>query len=165
MAAKLLLTTISLLAVTLAGCTGSGDETLAQLRSTYTDQPFKGGQDTPEHTWLMPTRDTVLFLHWNHRDPAQADGLLFVGDGFRAKGCIGPGGVTQSQIADGYVHFHKETAAQWDQGHHTDGPSTMGWWLRHVGAKNGAGPMPGMPDIVEGEIYALMPSYENAPAC
>lgn len=169
MAGKLLLTTASLVAVALAGCTtdSTGDDVLDQMRATYVDQPFKGGQETPEHTWLTPTSDTVLLLHWNHVEPDDASGLMFVGDGFRAKGCVGSGGVSQAQIADGFVHFHKETSSNWDQGHHTvaDDPDRIGWWLRHVGAMDGPGPLPGMPDIERGKVYPLMPSNENAPAC
>lgn len=169
MAGKTALMFATLTTVVLAGCTSepsTGDTVLDQLAATYVDQPFKGGQDTPEHSWLLPTSDTMLFLHWDHVEPREASSLLFVGDGFRAKGCIGAGGVSQAQINDGFVHFHKETSSNWDQGHHTSAnPNTMGWWLRHVGATDGPGPMPGMPAISEGEIYPLMPSNENAPAC
>ena len=173
MARLALMLIVGLASLAFAGCTtsGDGDSTgdvvLEQLSATFVDKPFKGGQDTPEHTWLQVTSDSILFNHWNHADPGQASGLMFVGDGFRAKGCIGSGGVSQEQVDDGFVHFHKETSDNWDRGHHTnpDNPNVMGYWLRHVGAIDSPGPMPGMPPIVRGAVYPLMPSHENAPAC
>jgi hypothetical protein len=174
MATKVLLAALGMASLALAGCTtedagtpSTADSVLAQLRATYVDQPYRGGQATPEHTWLRVSTDSILFLHWNHADPAQATGLLFVGDGFRARGCVGEGGVSQQQIDAGFVHFHKESSANWDQGHHTSAdPTLIGWWLRHVGATDSPmAMMPGMPDIHQGEVYPLMPSHENAPEC
>lgn len=163
---KSILALLALGALALAGCASDSDdnETLAQLRSVYVDTPLKGGQETPMHTWLQTSPNSLLFLHWNKEDPADATGLWFVGDGIRAKGCIGAGGISQAQIDAGYVHFHKENAADWDQGHHTSTPSTMGYWLRHVAADDGVDPM-GIGASPRGEVYALMPSGGNAPAC
>jgi hypothetical protein len=161
----ILLATLSLATLALAGCTSDDNKTLDQLRAAYDDQPFRGGQATPMHTWLQTSPDTLLFLHWNHEDPLKATGLWFVGDGFRARGCVGVGGISQAQIADGYVHFHKESSPNWDQAHHSSDRNVMGWWLRHVGVEDGIQPGPGAPISEEGKVYPLMPSYESAPAC
>lgn len=119
------------------------------------------------HTWMQVSSDTLYFLHWNMEDPMEATGLWFVGDGFMAKGCIGSGGVSQAQIDDGYVHFHKTVSPNWDQAHHTiaGSPGVMGWWLRHVGVEDGIQAGPGAPMSHTGEVYPLMPSVENAPVC
>lgn len=181
MVGKPFLLIASLLSVTLAGCTGTagtedtnqththeasvGDDILAQLKALYTDQPFKGGQETPRHLFLDQGDGTYAFLHFNHVDVEQATGLAFVGDAFYAQGCVGEGGISQAQIDAGYVHFHKETSANWDAGHHADDdPNTMGYWFRHIAAADGVDPM-GIGAVPQGEVYPLMPSHENAPAC
>lgn len=180
MASKSIFLLLTFASAALAGCTESqnaggpdanadtsslGDDVLAQLRAVYTDQPMKGGQATPSHTFLQMDDGHIAFLHWNHADPAQATGLMFVGDAIRLPGCVGEGGLTQEMIDDGYVHFHKESAAQWDQGHHTtDDPARMGYWFRHIAAAPGVDPM-GVGASAVGEVYPLMPSYENAPDC
>lgn len=180
--AKPILLIVSLLTVAFAGCTGTSDEpnteipahghdasagdaVLDQLRALYVDQPMKGGQATPSHTWLDNGDGTIHFLHWNDADPMMATGLLFVGDAFYAQGCVGAAGITQDDIDAGYAHFHKETHADWNQGHHTDDdPTTMGYWFRHVAAAANVDPMGvGASDI--GDAYPLMVSYEDAPAC
>lgn len=169
----------SLLALALAGCTTQsdaeadaaaggdsvGDDVLAQLRALYVDNPMKGGQATPAHQFLDQGDGRFLFLHWNNPDASKATGLAFVGDAFRARGCVGDGGVTQAQIDAGYVHFHKQSAANWDQGHHADSdPDTMGYWFRHIAAAPGVDPM-NVGAVPTGEVYPLMPSHENAPSC
>lgn len=177
-----LLLVIGMVSTVFAGCTAepgdtdsetqsmdsvpsAGDAVLTQLHDLYVDSPFMGGQDTPRHTFLQEDDGRIAFLHWNHLDPSQATGLLFVGDAFRAQGCVGEGGIAQEQIDSGYVHFHKETAANWDQGHHTSDDSTvMGYWFRHIAAAPGVDPM-GIGASEPGEVYNLMPSHENAPAC
>jgi len=180
MVGKPFLLIASLLSVALAGCTGAdtegpestpvqensvGDDILAQLKALYVDQPMKGGQQTPAHLFLDQGDGSYLFLHFNNPDVSQATGLAFVGDAFRAKGCVGPGGIHQAQIDAGYVHFHKETAANWDQGHHTNSdPDTDGYWFRHIAAADGVDPM-GIGAVPKGQVYPLMPSHENAPAC
>lgn len=158
-----LMLALAVVATAFAGCTGG--DSLDDLRAEYTDNPFKGGQETPAHLFKKTGEGRYDFLHFNDADPAKADGLMFTGDAFRAKGCVGSGGISQAQIADGYVHFHKETSANWDQGHHTNSnPNTMGYWFKHVAAEEGVDPM-GIGASPKGEVYPLMPSHENAPAC
>ncbi len=163
--AKPFLLMLALGATALAGCTAPGGTAdFTQFHTVYDDQPFTGGQATPFHEWLVQG-DELLFLHWNNEDPAQADGLLFTGDGFRGMGCIGAGGVSQQQIDAGFVHFHKESSPDWASGHHTTSdPTTVGWWLRHIQADPAADPM-GVGASAVGDVYPLMPSYETAPAC
>ncbi len=164
--AKAILLVALLGATALAGCTTQSDasDQQAMFLDLYDDQPFGGGQATPFHTWLV-SGDRLQFMHWNNEDPAEADGLFFTGDGFRAMGCIGAGGVSQAEVDAGYVHFHKESAPTWGEGHHTNSdPTTMGWWLRHLQVDPNADPMSVGASAV-GDVYPLMPSYESAPAC
>lgn len=148
----------------------------AQALALYTATPFTTTNDvsphnTPAHTWLALDADHVQFLHWDHDDPAKATGLLFVGDGFRGKFCVGAGGVTRSQYDAGFVHFHTAEAPNWDAGHNAGGndgaPTTDGWWLRHIGAADMTMTMMGMEMQVEkGEVFPLMAAgFENVRPC
>lgn len=162
--------------VALAGCTGSSQDRLAsQLHSAYDDQPFKGGQETPDHEWsfVNDARDQILFLHWMGNDHAghaiggdaeKGDVLFATGDGFKGRWCLGSEGVTQEEIDAGFVHFHKETAANWDAGHGGTSASQVGFWLRHVAAQSGVEMMPGVVSRA-GEVYPLMPSTAGLPEC
>ena len=173
---KLLLAVAAITLTALAGCTSQGPTetktvadpkaSFAALHAAYKDQPYKGGQQTPMHEWLLQDDGRLLLIHWNTDNPADATGILWVGDGFKAKGCEGPGGVSQAQIDAGYVHFHKESAANWDQGHMTDpsNPNVQGYWLRHIQVDPQAA-MPGTQPSPVGEVYKLMDSTGNAPAC
>ena len=80
-------------------------------------------------------------------------------------GCIGAGGITQAKINAGYVHFHKKTAVNWDQGHgpNPDSP-IMGYWLRHIQVDPTEDPMGIGPSAV-GEVYTIMPNSDMAPNC
>jgi hypothetical protein len=168
MARTFILAAVALLA--LAGCTTSTTmappEAFKPLHAAYNDQPFKGGQMTPQHEWYLGADKRLLFIHWDAEDPAKATKVLWVGDGFYAKGCIGPGGVSAEQVAAGFVHFHKETSPQWDQAHHTvaGNPDVMGYWLRHIQVDPQAA-MPGTMPSPVGEVYKLMDSTGNAPSC
>lgn len=173
MASKLLFALAGFALVTLAGCTSQTTTptvdpkaAFAPLHAAYKDHPFTGGQQTPMHEWLKEQDGRLLLIHWNTDNPSDATGILWVGDGFYAKGCIGNGGVSRDQIAAGYVHFHKESAAKWDQGHMTDpsNPNLQGYWLRHIQIDSTASMM-GTPASPVGEVYKLMDSTGNAPAC
>ena len=176
-ASKLLFALSGLAIMALAGCTSQSPSTttvkvadpqadFAALHAAYNDHPFRGGQDTPMHEWLLLKDDRLNLIHWNTDNPADATGILWVGDGFAAKGCIGPGGVSREEIDAGSVHFHKETSANWDQGHMTDpsNPNIQGYWLRHIQVDPAASMM-GTPASPVGEVYKLMDSTGNAPAC
>lgn len=170
--AKTLLATLAFAGLVLAGCTSSDsagtastDQSVSQLHAAFHDQPFRGGQDTPMHEWVTHADGRLSFLHWNTEDPLDADGIWFVGDGIKAKGCKGAGGISQAQYDAGYVHFHKESAADWNVGHGTDAsnPNLMGYWLRHIQVDPTADPM-GIGAKPVGDPYPLMAS-SNAPAC
>lgn len=173
MAASHLLLATATLAFALAGCTSNDTDNeadpraaYANLHAAYNDHPYKGGQQTPMHEWLLGKDGRLIFIHWNTDNPADATGILWTGDGFKAKGCIGAGGVSQAQIAAGYVHFHKETSDNWDRAHMTDpaNPDAMGYWLRHIQVDPQAA-MPGTTPSPVGEVYKLMDSTGNAPSC
>ena len=165
----------------LAGCTAddasssSEDRVAAQLHSAYNDHPFMGGQMTPDHEWSFVNagKEEIAFLHWmgtthaGHSisgDAEKGDHLFATGDGFKGRWCRGDDGVTQEQIDAGFVHFHKESAANWDAGHGGSSASQVGFWLRHVAAQSGVEMMPGVKSVA-GEVYPLMPSTGNLPAC
>lgn len=163
------------LATALTGCVGKtgGDSLVAQLHAAYKDQPYKGGQQTPDHEWALTDSTHVIFLHWMGKDskdqetggdPEKADVLFATGDGFKATWCKGVGGISQSEIDAGYVHFHKETSANWDAGHGGTDKAQVGWWLRHVAAKDGVAMMPGVVSQA-GKVYPLMPSTSGLPDC
>lgn len=151
-----------------AGHGGEGDLN-AQLLALYTSKPFN--TNTPEHSWLVTEDDRMTFLHWNHPDPAQATGLLFTGEGFKGKFCLGAAGVTQQEYDDGFVHFHSANAANWDAGHNAAGadgaPTTDGWWLRHIGAGDMTMNMMGEQMTIEkGKVFPLMAAgSENLQPC
>jgi hypothetical protein len=167
-----------LLTALLAGCAGSspsGDALASQLHSAYRDQPFKGGQPTPDHEWAFidASQSRISFLHWMHEDSRgrstggdaeKADVLFATGDGFKGRWCRGSAGITQEQIDAGYVHFHKETSANWDAGHGATSPSQVGYWLRHVAARDGVEMMPGVVSKA-GQVYPLMPTTGNLQDC
>ncbi len=152
-------------------CEGGVDDGLAeQLHAAYNDQPFTGGQDTPDHEWsfIDATRNRITFLHWmghgGSHDAETATELFATGDGFKGTWCLGTGGITQAQIDAGYVHFHKESSANWDAGHGGTDKAQVGFWLRHVAAVDGVEMMPGVVSKA-GEVYPLMPSTASLPAC
>ena len=170
--AKSLLALLALSGLALAGCTDADgdaadaeDQSVHQLHAAFHDQPYRGGQATPMHEWIDHGDGLISFIHWNAEDPASADGIWFVGDGIKAKGCIGSGGISQAQYNAGYVHFHKESAANWDMGHGANptNPNLMGYWLRHIQVDPDADPMSTGASPV-GDPYSLMPS-SNAPTC
>jgi hypothetical protein len=135
------------------------DDLKAQALALYTSKPFN--TNTPEHTWLETGDGHMTFLHWNDVDPAKATGLLFTGEGFKGKFCVGDAGVTKSEYDAGFVHFHSAVAPNWDAGHNAggaDGASTTdGWWLRHVGAADMTMTMMGMEMTIEkGKVFPLM---------
>lgn len=160
---------LALAGLALAGCAQpsapAADRSVDQLHGAYHEQPYKGGQATPMHEWIDHGDGRVSFIHWNAEDPRAADGIWFVGDGVKAMGCIGTGGISQAQYDAGYSHFHKESAANWDMGHGADpaDPGLMGFWLRHVQVDPAADPM-GTGAKPVGEPYPLAPS-SNAPTC
>lgn len=168
-----------MIGIALAGCTGGSeaDKLLATLHATYNDQPYKGGQATPDHEWAYTDGSgaggRIAFLHWmpttyagkeTGGDPEKADHLFATGDGFKAKWCKGDGGISQDLINVGYVHFHKETSANWDAGHGGTSATQVGYWLRHVAAEGGIEMMPGVVSKA-GEVYPLMPSTSGLPDC
>lgn len=165
-----------LIAVALSGCMGSdGDGLAAQLHAAYKDQPFKGGQATPDHEWSFTdgTNVRIAFLHWMGKDsdgkdtgadPEKADVLFATGDGFKSRWCKGAGGIDQVLIDAGFVHFHKETSATWDAGHGGSDKNQVGFWLRHIAAKDGVEMMPGVVSRA-GDVYPLMPSTSGLPDC
>lgn len=160
----------------LAGCTAADNEELvATLHASYKDQPFKGGQETPDHEWsfIDSSREHIAFLHWmpetrdgqsTDGDAEQADHLFATGEGFKARWCKGTGGVSQAQIDAGFVHFHKETSANWDAGHGGDSATQVGFWLRHIAAESGIEMMPGVVSQA-GKVYPLMPTTSGLPDC
>lgn len=166
------------MALALSGCAGTDDNAgklTATLHATYDDQPFKGGQPTPDHEWsfIDATKMHISFLHWMPKthggeetggDADKADHLFATGDGFKAKWCKGDGGIDQEQIDAGYVHFHKETSANWDAGHGGTSATQVGYWLRHVAAESGIEMMRGVVSKA-GEVYPLMPSTSGLPDC
>lgn len=182
MMTKTLIVTLPLLGVLLAGCAtktsdSNMDQTNAlatQLHAAYHDQPFMGGQQTPDHewTWIDSSHTRLDLLHWmpmdskdkeTGGDAEKADILFAVGDGFKGKWCKGDGGITQDQIDAGYVHFHKESSANWDAGHGGTDKSQVGYWLRHIAVKDGV--TMGSGPSVKGQMYPLMPTHANLPDC
>lgn len=170
-----------LIVVAFAGCVGKtgGDDLVKEMHAAYGDQPFKGGQLTPDHEWSFTDSSgkVIAFFHWMPKDskdketggdPEKADVLFATGDGFKGRWCknsLGDeGGIFQSQIDAGYVHFHKETSATWDTGHGGTEKSQVGYWLRHVAAKDGVEMMPGVVSQ-KGKVYPLMPSTSGLPNC
>lgn len=169
-----------LLVVTaLAGCTtndkGGTDGLASTLHASYDDQPFMGGQQTPDHEWsfIDDSHTRIAFLHWMDKtragkdtghDAEKADHLFATGDGFKGKWCKGDGGITPAQIDSGYVHFHKESSPNWDAGHGGSDKSQVGYWLRHVAAESGIEMMPGVVSKA-GEVYPLMPTTTGLPNC
>ena len=147
--AKLVLATLALAALTLAGCSSlsgtdgattetktvtaspAGQSSLhAQLHGFFSDMPYLGAGSsmiavpggTPAHEWHVLPDGRLEYLHWDNADPTMAEKLLFVGDTLPGPvmGCLGEGGVTQAQIDAGYTHFHKLHAGSFDAGHHMD---------------------------------------------
>lgn len=163
--------------VALAGCAGTSTQggLVKQLHDAYVDQPYKGGQATPDHEWayIDSSKNRIAFLHWMPKDskdketggdPEKADVLFATGDGFKGTWCLGSGGITQAQIDAGYVHFHKETSATWDAGHGGTEKTQVGWWLRHIAAGDGVEMMPGVVSK-KGQVYHLMPTWANLSPC
>jgi hypothetical protein len=164
------------LSVVLAGCTSPAanpgaatSPTLGQQMSAfYNDQPFGGGQKTPEHLFFAQPDGTFLFLHFDQEDPLKSNKLLWTGDAFPGKFCKGEAGVTQAEFDAGYVHFHKKDAANWDAGH-GGGPSYAktqdGFWFRHVSAVTATMQMMGHTmTLEEGKVFPMMPA-DQIPAC
>lgn len=151
-----------------AGCFGSRDTgeertLVGHLHAAYADQPFSA--PTPGHEWsfIDSSRTRLAFLHWIEEDAESATQLFAVGDGFKGKACAGEDGVTEAEIAAGYVHFHAESSADWTSGHDGAHPDQMGYWLRHVAVQDGfdAGNGPS----VKGRVYLFLPTTEGLPAC
>lgn len=176
---KMTLVVVAFLGVALAGCTGGSDadKLISTLHATYSDQPYKGGQQTPDHEWAYTdgtgAGGRIVFLHWMPKtyagtetggDPEKADHLFATGDGFKGRWCSGDDGVTPAEVSAGYVHFHKESSANWDAGHGGTSATQVGYWLRHVAAESGIEMMPGVVSKA-GEIYPLMPSTSGLPDC
>lgn len=181
---KIAIPALFLLGVALSGCAGTGssgaEKLVSTLHASYNDQPFKGGQPTPDHEWSWTdgsgAKGKIALLHWMPKthdgtdtggDAEKADHLFATGDGFKARFCGGTGGVSEDQWNAGYVHFHKETSADWNAGHGGDSKDRVGYWLRHIAAESGIEMMDGVVSKA-GEVYLLMPSapeYEDVPAC
>lgn len=175
---RVLLSLLALGAVAMAGCTTappSQPALVQQMHDAYVDRPFMGGQGTPDHEWAVVDsgRTQLAFLHWMDKDakgqatggdPEKADVLFATGDGQKGRWCLGSEGILQKEIDAGYVHFHKETSANWDAGHGGTGPAQVGYWLRHVAAINGVAMMPGVVSKA-GQVYPLMPSTAGLPSC
>jgi hypothetical protein len=143
--------------------------TLGQkMAGFYDDQPFGGGQSTPEHQFFSQPDGTFLFLHYDKADPLESDTVLWSGDAFPGRFCKGEAGVTQAELDAGYVHFHKRSALNWDAGH-GGGPTYSkaqdGFWLRHVSAVTATMAMMGATmSLEEGKVFPMMPS-DQIPDC
>jgi hypothetical protein len=150
-----------------AGATGSTATLGMKMSAFYDDTPLTGGQAQPfipEHLFFNQPDGGFLFLHFDQLDPKQSDMLMFTGDAFPGRFCKGEAGATQAEMDAGYVHFHKETSANWDAGHGGTSATQVGFWLRHVAAESGIEMMPGVVSKA-GDVYPLMPSTSGLPDC
>ncbi|MGQ0535651.1 MAG: hypothetical protein ACT4PT_06230 [Methanobacteriota archaeon] len=129
---------------------------IATLVTAFNDQPFMGGQGSPEHVWKWVTPTTFIGLHFNNAQPLSATKLLWIVIGQKGVFCreTQPGGNTS-----GFTHFHKATSANWDAGHGGQA-GDQGYWLLHVGVDMFEAPAW---SVKPGTDYSFMPT--PAPAC
>lgn len=183
-------TTLSLVAAlmagALAGCTSpgtddgdGGDGSTAQLTTppplgtalsasaigdlveAYDDRPFIGGQGTPEHVWKWVNEDVMIFLHFDARDPAEAENLNWIGVGVKGRFCKQDQDALGGKVS-GFTHFHKQSASTWDAGHGGDATlgGDLGYWLQHVAVRDFTAPWG---DVTPGTDYEFMPT--DPPTC
>lgn len=98
------------------------------LAAAYADQPFTGGQATPNHIWrILPTGD----LDALHLDGATLDAstkILYVVVGVHVMDACDKDVLN---LDGGFTHFHKKESLNWDAGH-GGSPGLEGYWLKHI---------------------------------
>ncbi len=131
-------------------------EDIQALVEAFDDQPFQGGQGSPEHVNKWVTDDTFISLHFNNEDPAEADQLLWIVIGQKGVFCseAQPGGSD-----GGFTHFHQWESDSWEGGHGGDA-GDPGYWLVHLGVDEFSAPAW---DVVPGVDYNFMPT--DPPEC
>lgn len=143
-------------AVDIAGLTEDNDLSKAErdaLLAVFDDQPFQGGQETPEHVWKWVNPDAFVFLHWNHADPESATALNWFGVGVRGQFC------DSKQPHDDFTHHHRWASPTWDAGHGGKARD-YGYWLQHNAVREFTAPWG---DVEPGVDREFMPT--EAPDC
>jgi hypothetical protein len=102
-------------------------ERRAALDEAYPDQPYIGGQATPEHVWRILPNGDLEAIHFNKPTLAEATRIWYVVVGIHVMdACNKP-------ADEGFTHFHKKSSPNWDAGHGgTSDPVVEGYWLKHV---------------------------------
>jgi len=100
-------------------------ERKAALASAYADQPFTGGQATPNHVWRILPNGDIESIHFDAATLAEATKILYVAVGVHVSDAC------QKPDDPGFTHFHKKSSPNWDAGH--GGASGVeGYWLKHI---------------------------------
>lgn len=100
-------------------------ERKAALASAYADQPYTGGQATPEHVWRILPNGDIEAIHFDAPTLDEATMIWYVVVGVHVMDAC------QKPEDAGFTHFHKKSSPNWDAGH-GGAPGVEGYWLKHV---------------------------------
>lgn len=100
-------------------------ERKAALAAAYPDQPYTGGQATPEHVWRILPKGDLEAIHLDAPTLAEATKIWYVVVGVHVMDAC------EEPDDEGFTHFHKKSSPNWDAGH-GGSPGVEGYWLKHV---------------------------------